>query len=140
MEQVYLRRVLGDMLVQALRDTAIADPADPIDYVAKWLLHRDEVEKQWSKFREEQKHMADDKAEYLANLAAELSRLEAERTAREEEERNLAEEQAALEAEITARLQAGEEDEEEKTETKPPAPTEEIDTSTVYSESLSETF
>jgi hypothetical protein len=144
MEQAYLRRVLGDVLVQGLRDTAIADPADPIDFLAKWLLHREEVESQWSRFREEQKHMADNKTEYLANLEAELRRLEAERLAREEEEKKLAEEQARLQAEVATRLKEGEEEEEEKseekTETKPPAPPEEGESSTVYSESLSETF
>jgi hypothetical protein len=67
------------VLVQGLRDTALAEPADPIDYFAKWLLHRRDVEGQWTEFRE--------KAEYLANLEAELRRLEAERLARQEEER-----------------------------------------------------
>jgi hypothetical protein len=101
------------VLVQGLRDTALAEPADPIDSFAKWLLHRQDVEGQWTEFRE--------KAEYLANLEAELRRLEAGRGAAAE------------------KLRTGEE-EEERHEPKPPDEAEEIDTSAVSSESLSETF
>jgi hypothetical protein len=136
MEDSYLRRVIGDVLVEGLKETALADPADPVDYLAKWLLHHRDVEDQWTQFREDQKKLATEKAEYLAKLEAELKRLEEERLAREEEERRLAEERARLEEEIAARRRAEEEEEEEQNEQKG----EEIDTSTVYSESLSETF
>jgi hypothetical protein len=139
MEDAYLRRVLGDVLVQGLKETALADPADPIDYLAKWLLHRRDVEEQWSQFREGQKRLAEEKAEYLGNLEAELRRLEAERIARQEEQKRLAEEQARLEQEAAARAKAAEEEEEEKHEAKPPE-AEDVEAATVYSESLSETF
>jgi peptidoglycan hydrolase CwlO-like protein len=141
MEEGYLRRVIGEVLVHGLRDTALADPADPIEYLAKWLLQRDEVERQWGTFRDQQKRLADDKAEYLANLQAEVQRLEAERRACEEERRRLAEEEEQLQKEAAASLQASEE-EEDKPEVKPEAeaPAEEVDASTGYSTSLSDTF
>jgi hypothetical protein len=140
MEDQYLRRVLGDVLVEGLRETALADPADPIDYLAKWLLHHRDVEDQWNQFREDQKRLAADKAEYWANLEAERRRLEEERLARIEEERRLEEERLKLEAEMAARKRAEEEEEEKHEDAAPAEPAEEIDTSTVYSESLSETF
>jgi hypothetical protein len=140
MEDQYLRRVLGDVLVEGLRETALADPADPIDYLAKWLLHHRDVQDQWNQFREDQKRLASDKAEYWANLEAERRRLEEERLARIEEERRLEEERLKLEAEMAARRRA-EEEEEEKHEENPAAePTEEVYNSQVESESLSETF
>jgi predicted phage tail protein len=142
MEDAYLRRVLGDVLVEGLRDTALADPADPIDYLAKWLLNHQAVEDQWTRFREEQKNIAQQKAEYLANLEAEMRRLEAERRARQEEEQRLAEQQAQLEKEAAERAKAAEEEEEEKEKptesTEPPA--EPNEDTTVYSEELNETF
>ena len=131
MEDAYLRRVLGDVLVEGLKETALEDPADPIDYLAKWLLHHRDVEDQWSQFREDQKKLAQDKAEYMANLEAEYKRLEEERLAREEEERRLAEERARLAEEMEARKRAEEEEEESH---------EQVDTSTVYSESLGDTY
>lgn len=130
MEDAYLRRVLGDVLVEGLKETALEDPADPIDYLAKWLLHHRDVEDQWSQFREDQKKLAQDKAEYMANLEAEYKRLEEERLAREEEERRLAEEKERLAQEMAARK--GEEEEEDQHEA--------VDTSTVYSESLGDTY
>jgi hypothetical protein len=141
MEDLYLRRVLGDVLVQGLKDTALADPADPIDYLAKWLLNYRDVEEQWKQFREDQQKLAQEKADYMANLEAEFRRLEEERVARELEKQRLEEEEKRLKEEMEARKHA-EEEEEEQHETKPPAEVqgEEVDTSTVYSESLSETF
>jgi hypothetical protein len=139
MEDSYLRRTVGDVLVQGLKETALADPSDPIDYLAKWMLHHRDVEDQWTEFREAQKALATEKAEYMARLEAELKRLEEERLAREEEERRLAEERERIAAELAASKREGEEEEEEKSETKPKEG-EELDTSTVYSESLSETF
>jgi septal ring factor EnvC (AmiA/AmiB activator) len=139
MEDAYLRRTVGDVLVQGLKETALADPSDPIDYLAKWLLHFRDVEDQWSQFREEQKALATDKAEYMAKLEAELKRLEDERRAREEEERRLAEERERIAAELAAQ-RSREEEEEEQGEKKPGEAGGELDTSTVYSESLSETF
>ena len=136
MEDSYLKRVLGDVLVEGLRDTALEDPPDPIDFLAKWLLHHRDVEDQWSQFREDQKNLNSEKAEYMANLEAEYKRLEEERKAREEEERRLEEERKRLEAEMAAAKNA----EEEEEETNEDQPTEQIDTSAVYSESLSETF
>jgi predicted YcjX-like family ATPase len=100
MEDAYLRRVVGDVLVQGLKETALADPSDPIDYLAKWLLHHRDVEDQWTEFREAQKRLATEKAEYMERLEAELRRLEEERIAREEEARRLAEEKARYEAEF----------------------------------------
>ena len=129
MEDSYLRRVLGDVLVEGLKETALEDPADPIDYLAKWLLHYRDVEDQWAQFREDQKKLANEKAEYMANLEAEYKRLEEEKKAQEEEEKRLAQEMAA--AKIT-------EEEEEQGEA-PQQNNEEIDSSNVYSE-MSETF
>ena len=141
MEDSYLRRVLGDVLVEGLRDTALEDPADPIDFLAKWLLHRRDVEDQWSQFREDQKGVAQEKAEYMANLEAEYKRLEEERIAREEEEKRLAEERKRLEEQMAAAKLAEEEEEDTGDgEAHQQQGNEEIDTSAVYSESLSETF
>lgn len=137
MEDQYLRRVLGDVLVEGLKETALEDPADPIDYLAKWLLHHRDVEDQWNQFREDQKKLAEDKAEYMAHLEEELQRLEEERKAREEEEARLAEEHKRLQEEMEARKRAEEEEEEDQHE---PKEGEEVDASTVYSESLSETY
>lgn len=136
MEDQYLRRVLGDVLVEGLKETALEDPADPIDYLAKWLLHHRDVEDQWKQFREDQAKLATEKAEYTAKLEAELKRLEEERKAREEEEKRLAEEKARLEEEMKAKKKSEEEDEEEGKAEKPDEP----ESSTVYSESLSETY
>lgn len=141
MEDAYLRQVLGDVLVEGLKETALEDPADPIDFLAHWLLHHRDVEDQWNAFRDEQKKLAQDKAEYMANLEAEMKRLEEERLAREAEEKRLAEEQQRLQEEMERRRKA-EEEEEDATESKDE--TETGDTgeteTTGYSESLSETF
>ncbi|OHT11051.1 Dpy-30 motif family protein [Tritrichomonas foetus] len=138
MEDSYLRRALGDVLVEGLKETALEDPADPIDYLAKWLLHHRDVEDQWNQFREDQKKLSLEKTQYMANLEAEYKRLEAERKVREEEERRLAEERKRLEEEMAAAKLA--EEEEEETGEAQQQQNEEIDTSAVYSESLSETF
>jgi peptidoglycan hydrolase CwlO-like protein len=139
MEDDYLRRVLGDILVRGIKETALADPSDPIDYLAKWLLQYRDLEDQWIQFREDQKQLAAEKVQYMADLEAEFQRLEEERVAREEEKRRLEEEERRLKEEMATRKRT-EEEEEERHEPKPPAEGEEIDTSTVYSESLSETF
>lgn len=136
MEDSYLRRVLGDVLVEGLKETALEDPADPIDYLAKWLLHHRDVEDQWAQFREDQKKLSLEKAEYMANLEAEYNRIEEEKRAKEEEEQRLAEERKRLEEEMN---KANIEEEEDATETgEAPQPTED-NQSTLYSE-ISDTF
>ena len=137
MEDSYLRRVLGDVLVEGLKETALEDPADPIDYLAKWLLHYRDVEDQWAQFREDQKKLAQEKAEYMSNLEAEYKRIEEEKKQKEEEEKRLAEERERLEKEMAeAKIK---EEEEEQGEAPQQQNNEEIDTSNVYSE-MSDTF
>ena len=134
MEDSYLRRVLGDVLVEGLKETALEDPADPIDYLAKWLLHHRDVEDQWAQFREDQKKLSLEKAEYMANLEAEYNRLEEEKKAQEEEEKRLAQERERLAQEMaTANIE-----EEEEVGEAPQQPTEDMQ-STLYSE-MSDTF
>ena len=140
MEDAYLRGVLGDVLVQGLKETALEDPADPIDYLAHWLLHHRDVEDQWSEFREDQKKLAQEKAEFVAQREAEMKRLEEERRAKEEEERRLAEEKARLEEEMAKQAAANEEEEETATETKKIYETDSVEYSSGFSESLGVTF
>ena len=137
MEDSYLRRVLGDVLVEGLKETALEDPADPIDYLAKWLLHHRDVEDQWTQFREVQKKLAVEKTEYMTKLQEELKQIEEERKAKEEQERQLEEERKRLAEQMAA--SNVEEEEEDRDEAQPPA-AEGVDTSNVYSESLSETY
>ncbi|KAH0790427.1 DPY30 domain-containing protein 1 [Histomonas meleagridis] len=136
MEDSYLRRVLGDVLVEGLKETALEDPTDPIDFLAKWLLHHQDAEDQWNSFREEQKQLSISKAEYMANLEAEYQAIEEERRLREEEEKKrIEEEEKRRIEEEKAKKKAEEEEEEDKDEN-----TEENDTSVIYSESLSEAY
>jgi len=140
MEDAYLKRVLGDVLVEGLKETALEDPADPIDYLARWLLHYRDVEDQWKQFREDQKNLSIEKAEYLARLEVEMKRLEEERLAREAEEKRIAEEKAKAEQELAKRKKSEEEEEESADNKEPADDTQGGDNSTAYSESLSEQF
>lgn len=134
MDAEYLKRTLGDVLIEGLKETAIEDPADPIDYLARWLLHHRDVEDQWAEFRENNKTLVQDRAQYIASLEDEYKQLEEERKRKEEEEQKLAEERKKLEEEM-----AKKKDEEEEEEQQPQS-TEDPEASTVYSESLGETY
>jgi peptidoglycan hydrolase CwlO-like protein len=137
MEDAYLRQVLGDVLVHGIKETALANPADPVEYLAKWLLHYRDLEEQWNRFREDQKNLTVEKSEYMAKLEEEYQRLEEERLEREAEKARLQEEEERRIEEAVARKRAEEEEEDHR---EPKADGDEPDASTVYSESLSETF
>jgi peptidoglycan hydrolase CwlO-like protein len=134
MDPGYLKTAVGNVLVQGMKATTIAQPADPITYLATWLLHYRDLEDQWKTFKVEQNQLSTDRALYMEELEAEMIRIEEERQRRAEEEARLAEEAARLEAEKNKK-KSPEEEEEEKHE----PPQEAGDASTVYSE-LSETF
>jgi hypothetical protein len=135
MEDAYLRQVLGDVLVQGIKETALADPADPVEYLAMWLLHYRDLEVKWNQFRQDEKNLAVEKSEYIARLEEEYRRLEEERIEREEEKARLEEEERRMKEEMARKRAEEEEDQHE-----PKAAADEPDASTVYSESLSETF
>lgn len=136
MEDEYLKRVLGDVLVDGLKATALEDPADPIDYLAKWLLRHRDVEDEWSKFREDHEELRESLAKHYAAIDREMERLEKERI--EEEERKRKEEEEARLREEEERKKA--EDEEEDETATADYETTADGTTTGYSESLADTF
>lgn len=137
MEDEYLRRVLGDVLVEGLKATALEDPADPIDYLAKWLLRHRDVEDQWAQFREEQEELRESLVKHYAAIDREIERLEKERI--EEEERRLREEEEKRLKEEEERKKAEEEEDDGET-TADDDDTTADGTTTGYSESLADTF
>ena len=132
--------VLGDVLIQALKETALEDPADPIDFLAHWLLHHRDVEDQWNEFREDQKKLAQEKAEFMAQREAEMKRLEEERLAREAEEKRLAEEKLKLEAELSKQKKGEEEEDAAESKEETETTTTETNEQSGYSESLGDTY
>jgi hypothetical protein len=131
MDQTYLQKAVGGVLVHGMKATTIAQPADPVTYLARWLLHFRDLEDQWSQFRTDQEHLRADRAEYIQELAAEMMRREQERQEREAEE-------ARRQAEEAARQAAAKQSPEEEEEKHEPPP-EDPEASTVYSE-ISDTF
>jgi hypothetical protein len=44
MDADYLKRTVGDILVEGIAAVVEAQPSDPVDYLGKWLLHQLELQ------------------------------------------------------------------------------------------------
>lgn len=88
----YVQKQVGDVLAEALHETARAHPVDPIDYLAKWLLHYRDVQDGLVTFNNEQNKLTADKKEYLETLQKEKEQIEQQRKEKEELDRQLIEE------------------------------------------------
>eukprot|EP00116_Pleurobrachia_bachei_P016571 sb/3476833/ len=95
-ESDYLKRWVGAPLTEALTEVALKRPADPIEYIALWLL----------RYKENEIRKAEEKANN-DRLAAEKKQLEEEERKRaelEEERKRIETENAAKKAEIEKAL------------------------------------
>ena len=82
----YIQSTIGDVIAEAMRETIRAAPVDPIDYLAKWLLHYRDVQDNVAQFGDDQKQLITDKGQYFEELKAEKARIDEERRRKEEEE------------------------------------------------------
>jgi chromosome segregation ATPase len=119
-DPVYLQQAVGSVLSEGLIATAEANPPDPVEFLAKWLLHYRDHQDACAEFKEAYANIEEERAEYLAKLKLEMERLEEERRQREEELRQI-EEQKRLAKEAAAARRKGEEESDSEDESKPSA-------------------
>lgn len=128
----YIQNNVASVLAEGLKETINARPFDPVDYLAKWLLHYRDVQDNLSDFNSDQLMLQEKKQEYLEVLQKEKERLDEEERLKEEEKRK------ALEKKKKAKSQNSNEEEEESQDTEAeenhPQPEENTE-STIYSSS-----
>ena len=128
----YIQNNVASVLAEGLKETINSPPFDPVDYLAKWLLHYRDVQDNLSDFNSDQLMLQEKKQEYLEVLQKEKERLDEEERLKEEEKRK------ALEKKKKAKSQNSNEEEEESQDTEAeenhPQPEENTE-STIYSSS-----
>lgn len=93
MNQAYIQETVGPLLAEAMRETVYANPPDPVDYLAKWLLRYRDNQDGCAYYANENEKMLEEREAYLKQLEKERKIMEEERKKREEEERIKSEEQ-----------------------------------------------
>lgn len=83
----YIQSNVASVLAEGLKETINARPIDPVDYLAKWLLHYRDVQDNMSEFNSEQLVLQEKKQEYIENLKKEKERMDEEERKKEEEKR-----------------------------------------------------
>jgi hypothetical protein len=123
MDPNYLKATVGIVLAEGMRATTEADPPDPIEFLATWLLHYRDHQDGCADFRTAYANIQTEREEYLAKVALELERLEEERRLREEELKRIEEEKRlAKEAALRKRKAEEEESSSEDEPAKEPTP------------------
>jgi len=95
-EVEWLKREVADTLQEGIVMTALVEPADPVDFLGRWLQQRERIKADRLKFATESEKLSQDRVA----LATEKAALEEETTRRraaELEERKTKYEEAALE-------------------------------------------
>lgn len=132
----YIQNNVASVLAEGLKETINARPFDPVDYLAKWLLHYRDVQDNLSDFNSDQLMLQEKKQEYLEVLQKEKERLDEEERLKEEEKRKALEKKKKAEKKAKSQNSNEEEEESQDTEVEENHPqTEENTESTIYSSS-----
>lgn len=83
----YIQSSVASVLAEGLRETINARPFDPVDYLAKWLLHYRDVQDNISDFNNDQLMLQEKKQEFIEKLQKEKEQMEEAERLREEEKR-----------------------------------------------------
>jgi hypothetical protein len=98
-DNTYVKATVGEAVAEGLRATLNAKPADPIIYLATWLLRYRDLQDGCSKLKTDYARLLPEKERYMREVEVERQRLAEERRIRQEEEQRLAaERRAAMEA------------------------------------------
>lgn len=134
MDTSYIQESVSAVLAEGLRETIKASPVDPVDYLAKWLLHYRDLQDNLSQFSSDQVNLEAKKEEYINQLQKEKEQMDAERLKKEEEEKRKALEKQKKK-ERKERSKNSNEEEEESAESEAPQSQTEGNSETVYSSS-----